>query len=113
LLLAPAIRNRFKNGEDINPNNLHDYFQVLHYKFNKEIPLFNSYIYDAQQYVNTIEPTTAVDIIHGNQDDVVPISESQNYAAQYPDKVHLIEVVSGHRLEDQIDLIWEQILKFV
>ena len=35
-----------------------------------------------------------------------------NYAAQYPNLVQLIEVASNHRLNDQLDFIWRQIVTF-
>ena len=112
LLLAPALRQILKHDENNNPIDYPDSKPVFHYAFNKELPLFNSFIYDAKQYEGMIEPPVEIEIIHGVQDDVVPIAESRNFAALYPEKVHLIEVNSGHRLEDQIDLIWDQILKF-
>jgi pimeloyl-ACP methyl ester carboxylesterase len=55
-------------------------------------------------------PTAApVTIIHGLHDEVVPIAASRAYAAAHPERVRLIAVDSDHRLNDQLDRIWEQL----
>ncbi len=112
LLLAPALRQIFNQDENNDPIDFPNSIPVFHYAFNKELPLFSSFIYDAKQYEMRIEPPVEIEIIHGVQDDVVPITESRKYAELYPEKVNLIEVNSGHRLADQVDLIWDQIFNF-
>lgn len=101
LLLAPALSYFGKMGEaDI---------RVFHFGFNREVPLRADFDRDGALYAQPVPPPAPVTIIHGRHDDVVPIANSRRYAAQYPDQVQLIDVDSGHRLSDQLDLIWEHL----
>ena len=63
---------------------------------------------DGGRYLEPAPPAAPLLIIHGRNDEVVPIENSRKYVARYPDQTQLVEVASDHRLNDQLDLIWEQ-----
>ena len=51
-------------------------------------------------------------ILHGINDEVIPIQASQNYAAQRP-WVSLIELNSDHSLDNVLGEIWQEIRNFL
>jgi pimeloyl-ACP methyl ester carboxylesterase len=114
LLMAPALsyfsgsREEFA-AREVDPNETE---LVQHYAFNKMLPLRNEINVDGLLYRLPVPPPVPITIIHGRFDDVVPIKHSQQYAAQYPDQVNLIEVDSEHTLNDQLDLMLQQIQQF-
>jgi hypothetical protein len=112
LLLAPALRFSIRSGADSGETKNQKSNPVFHYGFNMEIPLFSTFYQDGQGYRELVKPSVPTVIIHGKQDEVIPIDESRSYASSYPELVTLIEVDSNHRLGDQIEMIWQQILQF-
>ena len=48
-----------------------------------------------------------ITIIHGTEDEVVPLAASRAYAQAYPDRVQLVEVTAGHDINDHLPLIWK------
>ncbi|MCP4427136.1 MAG: esterase [Chloroflexi bacterium] len=113
LLLAPALA--YRSGVDqtkakqwqeagVGP--------VFHYAFEKEVPLRYEFEEDGLKYSDPVPPMTKMMIIHGRSDDILPIANSRAYAAAHPQLVQLIEVASDHRLNDQLDLIWRQVVVF-
>ncbi len=87
--------------------------EVMHYAFNEKIPLQYNFHLDGLRYNNPVLPLSKVLIIHGKNDEAVPIEKSREYASKYPDRVILIEVDSDHLLNDRLDVIWEHIKKFL
>ena len=86
---------------------------VNHYAFGGEIPLRYDYHHDGLRYLQPVPPPAPMMIIHGRNDEVVPIENSRRYVAGYPDQTQLVEVESDHRLNDQLDLIWHYVLSFL
>ena len=86
---------------------------VFHYAFEKELPVRYDLHVDGLCYLEPIPPTTPITIIHGRNDDVVPIDNSRKYAANFPDKIRLIEVDADHTLNDLLPFIWEHIQSFL
>jgi pimeloyl-ACP methyl ester carboxylesterase len=109
LLLAPALRFNFANHSETPESKERGYRLIFHYAFNRELPLYRSFLVDGRQYKDLIEPPVPITILHGRQDEVVPIRGSQLYAKRYPDQVKLVTVESDHRMGDQVDVIWEWI----
>lgn len=99
LLLAPALSYHAKERPA----------KVFHFGFSREIPLREGFHVDAAQYEEPVPPPAPMTIVHGRHDDVIPIAHSQRYAALYPEQVRLIEAESDHRLNDQLDKIWEHL----
>lgn len=51
------------------------------------------------------EPAHQCIIIHGTDDTIVPIERSRKMATQLPEKIQLIEVNDGHRLQQSLEHI--------
>ena len=83
------------------------------YAFPPELPLRYDFHTDGLYYRQPTPPPTPVMIIHGQNDEVIPIAHSRQYAASFPEKTQLIEVDSDHRLNDQLEFIWEQAQLFL
>ncbi len=85
------------------------YLPVYHYREGHEIPLHYAFVSDAQHYdaaqLNRPIPTV---ILHGLDDDVIPIQASRDYAASRP-WVTLVELEDDHALANADDAIWQAI----
>ena len=85
------------------------YLSVYHYGEKRELPLHYQFIADAKQYnesqLKRVLPTL---ILHGQNDEVIPIEASRNYILQHP-WAKLIELESDHALADVMPEIWPEI----
>jgi len=115
LLLAPALTHRAagRSEAELQQWKSEGVMQVSHYAFQQEVSLRYDYRLDALQYTEPAPPPTPIMIIHGQNDDVVPIEYSRVYAASFPHQAQLIEVDSDHRLNDQLEFIWGQARSFL
>ncbi len=113
LLLAPALTYRFgDNRTESKQWQETGVGPVFHFAFEKEVPLRYAFEEDGLKYADPVPPPVKTMIVHGRSDDILPIQNSRDYAAAYPNLVQLIEVASDHRLNDKLDLIWEQAAAF-
>lgn len=82
---------------------------VFHYGDQVTYPLDYGFVTDLQGY-DDAQLTVAVPtlIVHGTQDEVIPVTASRTYAAQRP-WVTLITPTSDHSLGDQEEKIWQAI----
>lgn len=88
------------------------YLSVYHYGEGRSLPLSYNFVIDAAQYQDqAIQRKIPTLIFHGQQDEVIPIFASQNFAAQRP-WVKLIELDSDHALDNVMPKIWESIQSF-
>jgi pimeloyl-ACP methyl ester carboxylesterase len=115
LLLAPGLR--WLSG-GLSDDQLEQWRRagaapVFHYAFEKELPIRYDLEVDGQRYLEPIPPPTPVTIIHGDSDTAVPTDDSRQYAAAYPDRVRLVEVVAGHDLNGYLDFIWRYVESFL
>jgi uncharacterized protein len=85
---------------------------VYHYGEGQEIPLSYDFVVDAEQYrsVQLHRPVPTL-ILHGIQDEVVPIAVSRKYALDRP-TVKLIELDSDHGLGDVLPRLWQETVDF-
>ena len=116
LLLAPALfymPGGLVEEEELERWEAGGSTKFLHYAFEEEIPLRYDHYVDGLQYQRPVPPPAPMAIIHGRNDDVVPVGHSRDYAAAFPDQVRLIEVDSDHRLGDQLALVWEHVQSFL
>jgi uncharacterized protein len=68
---------------------------------------------DADNYpVAELKRSLPTLIIHGINDDVVPIKVSRDYASQHS-LVKLVELNSDHGLNDVKAIIWQEIQRFL
>ena len=79
---------------------------VFHYGFQETMPLNYGHHQDGLRYVTTPSPPAPITIIHGINDQAIPIERSRTYAENYPKEVNLVEVESDHFLKDQHEQIW-------
>lgn len=86
---------------------------VFHPAFEKVIPVRYDLQIDGLRYPEPIPPPSPLLIIHGQNDESVPIEHSRRYAADHPDRVRLIEVNANHDLNAHLDLVWEHVQSFV
>ena len=86
------------------------YYSVYHYSEQRQLPLSYQFIEDLFQYpdeqLQTPVPTL---ILHGKQDESIPIQASRDFAKTRP-WVQLIELESDHSLGNVLDQIWSEIL---
>jgi pimeloyl-ACP methyl ester carboxylesterase len=115
LLLAPALSylGSGRDTEGLEKWRTEGSAPIYHYGFDREMPLRYRFHEDGLFYNERVPPPVPVTIIHGRKDGTVPIGHSREYAADYPDRVHLIEVDSVHTLYDQLPFIWEQMRVFL
>jgi alpha/beta superfamily hydrolase len=65
------------------------------------------------RYDEIVDPPAETLVIHGWQDEIVPVEDSRFFAEKYEERVELREVKSDHRLGDQLDVIWESVESFL
>ena len=111
LLLAPALSysSLAPTSEEADQWRAQGVTQVMHYAFDRELPLRYELEIDGRFYAKTPLPSMPVTIVHGSSDEVVPVQYSRGYAAEYPELVQLIEVDAGHDLNEYLDFIWQQV----
>ena len=86
--------------------------QVYHYAQQTNLPLNYAFVTDAAQYDETqLQRSLPTLILHGRQDEVIPIQASRDYAATRS-AVKLIELESDHALANVQPEIWQAIRLF-
>jgi uncharacterized protein len=113
LLLSPALT--YFSGERVGLS-LADWEadgvgELFHYGFNQPVRLRYDLEVDGRFYQTPPPPPAPITIIHGTQDEVVPIAASREYARAYPDQVQLIEVMAEHDINGHLPLIWKTLLQ--
>ncbi|MFW6358912.1 MAG: YqiA/YcfP family alpha/beta fold hydrolase [Chroococcales cyanobacterium] len=89
------------------------YIAVEHYGEGRSLPLHYSFISDAQQYDdNQLQRPIPTLILHGIDDEIIPIESSRNYLKERP-WVTLVELNSDHALTHVLPDIWQQIQHFM
>ncbi|WP_009634336.1 YqiA/YcfP family alpha/beta fold hydrolase [Synechocystis sp. PCC 7509] len=88
------------------------YLMVYHYGEKRSLPLSYNFVLDAANYQDDrlLRPIPTL-ILHGCDDEVIPIAASRNYASSRP-WVQLIELNSDHALAD-VSRQWQQIKSFI
>jgi pimeloyl-ACP methyl ester carboxylesterase len=115
LLLAPALvyLSGERAGVPLAQWRQQGVGKVFHYGFNWNVPLRYDLEVDGRSYAASPPPPAPITIVHGIHDEVVPIAGGREYAARYPEWVHLIEVEAGHDINDHLDLVWEVTQQFL
>ena len=88
------------------------YLMVYHYAEKRSLPLSYNFVIDAANYQDKLllRPVPTL-ILHGCDDEVIPITASRNFASSRP-WVQLIELNSNHALADVMTQ-WPQIKSFI
>jgi uncharacterized protein len=88
------------------------YLMVHHYGEGQTLPLSYDFVTDADQYrEETLQRPIPTLILHGKQDEVIPISASQDFVLLRP-WVELVELDSDHALGNVMTEIWQAIHLF-
>lgn len=89
------------------------YLPVYHYGKGSSLPLHYKFLEDANLYqeIQLTRPVPTL-ILHGRQDEVIPIKSSRDYASIRP-WVQLVELDSDHALADAMPEIWQEIRSFL
>ena len=118
ILLAPAFGFPHSWYARLQPKQIEQwqesgYLSVYHYGENKEIPLHYKFLQDADNYPGSdLKRSLPTLIIHGINDDVVPIEVSRNYVANHS-QAQLLELDSDHGLNDMRERIWQETKEFL
>jgi pimeloyl-ACP methyl ester carboxylesterase len=88
------------------------YLMVYHYGEERSLPLSYDFVTDAEQYSEDIlqRPVPTL-ILHGIQDEVIPITASRDFGRLRP-WVELVELNSDHALGNVTTEIWQAIRLF-
>ncbi|MGJ5675976.1 MAG: YqiA/YcfP family alpha/beta fold hydrolase [Nostochopsis sp.] len=88
------------------------YLMVYHYGEERSLPLSYDFITDAIQYQEEIlqRPIPTL-ILHGKNDEVIPIQASRDFAKSRP-WVEFVELESDHALANVLAEIWQAIRQF-
>jgi hypothetical protein len=85
---------------------------VYHYALGQEEALSYDFLRDVQRYPDDqLGRSLPTLILHGVQDDVVPVQTSRAYAANRP-WVTVVELASDHTLGDALETIWQHLCHF-
>ncbi len=117
ILLAPAFGFLDHwlpqlGAEKLQQWQLQQYLMVYHYGEKSSLPLSYEFVLDAAQYKDEqlIRPVPTL-ILHGCQDEIIPIQASHDFAELHP-WVQLISLDSGHSLGNVLPEIWQAIQVF-
>lgn len=84
------------------------YYQVYHYGAGRSLPLHYNFVTDADQYSqNLLQRPVPTLILHGKQDEVIPITASRDYMSSRP-WVELVQLESDHSLSNVMTEIWQE-----
>ena len=88
------------------------YMPVYHYGYKQTLNISYDFITDLLQYSESrLQRSVPTLIFHGDNDLVIPIQASKNYAQQRP-WVKLIELKSDHALTDKLPEIWQNFVSW-
>lgn len=87
--------------------------EIYHYAEQRSLPLSYGFWQDASQYaeIDLSRPIPTL-ILHGVDDEIIPIEASRTFAAQR-DWCKLIELQSDHALGDVLPTIWDKMSSFI
>lgn len=116
VLLAPAFEFwqhwQVRLGDQLQQWQQARSLGVYHHSEQQMLPLHYQFVVDLQQYDEAqLQRPVPTLILHGQQDEVIPIQASRNFA-QSRDWVELIELKSDHALTNVQDQIWQEIQAF-
>jgi hypothetical protein len=117
ILLAPALRFHRLWSQEFGPERLRLWREkgsipVFHYGAGNNQLIGYQLMEDAAPFEPDPQFTQPCLLFHGDQDPLVPIAQSIEFAAAHPN-VRLIGLHSGHELTDVLDKIWEESEKFL
>ncbi len=89
-----------------------DTLSVYHYGQKRNLPLHYQFVTDSEQYQDDqLQRSLPTLILHGTQDEVIPVEASRNFAQSRP-WIQFKELNSDHALTNVLPEIWLQIQSF-
>ena len=101
--LGPAEMKRWRESNQLS---------VYHYGDKRERNLHFELMADASHYPLVPDFHQPTLILHGNNDDTVPVSASIDFAASHPNAT-LVRLESDHELGNVLDRIWQESSEFL
>jgi uncharacterized protein len=117
VLLAPAFQFLAHWLPRLGAEQMHRWqteqlLPVYHYGEQRMLPLHYDFVADATQYADDqLQRPIPTLILHGRQDEVIPIQASRDYAIDRP-WVRLVELDSDHALGNVVEEMWQEIKAF-
>lgn len=117
VLLAPAFNfvnywSKQLGEKQIKQWQESGFLSVYHYGQDKLLSLSYRFYEDINQYQESLlQRRIPTLIIHGINDETIPIQASIDYARQHP-HVELISLDSDHSLSDKMEIIWQETKNF-
>ncbi len=84
----------------------------MHYGEGREVPLSYDIVRDASDYEDFPNVTQPTLVLHGADDDVVPVRLSKEFVSLHPE-AKLVVLDSGHELTDVMDQLWRHVSEFL
>ena len=117
VLMAPAFEFPLRWRERFPPEDLAEWKRqgsrkFFHYSYLEERPLGFHFVEDAAQYENEPDFQQPALVLHGIQDQVVPVELSKQFAERHP-LVTLRLLKSGHALTDVLPELWSETAMFL
>jgi pimeloyl-ACP methyl ester carboxylesterase len=117
ILLAPAFCFFELWTRQLGPDRLKLWkdqgtISVYHYGAQREMPISYQLLENAKQFEPFPNFSQPALVLHGSQDDVVPISYSLEFGRKH-ENTRVIQLESGHELTDVTDKIWEYCQEFL
>ncbi|MCC5658730.1 alpha/beta hydrolase [Nostoc sp. XA010] len=117
VLLAPAFEFLSHwlpklGDEELQRWQQEKYIKIYHYGEERKLPLSYDFVTDAAQYQEEfLQRPIPTLILHGKNDEVIPIEASRNFGQSRP-WVELVELDSDHALGNVMEEIWQAIRLF-
>lgn len=107
LLLAPAIHNRWVQTPEYAEWERTGSLPIKHYGYNGNIrQLHFGFMVDHRQYdTSHVQPRIPIHILHGEHDELIPVSSSRDFAVRHP-QITLQVLNTDHQMHDQMPAIW-------
>ena len=117
VLLAPALQFSQRWNARFGAGELAEWKRqggknFYRYGRKREERLGYSFVEDAMQFEEEPEFPQPALILHGTQDEVVPVAASRDYAARHANVI-LKEFASGHELTDVTEDLWREVDAFL
>jgi uncharacterized protein len=117
VLMAPALRFPSRWREGLPAPVLEEWRrtgrrEIFHYGSGGPRNLAWDLMADLERWPDDPEIWQPALILHGIQDPVVPVADSEAYAARHP-KVRLVRYDSGHELTDVVGSLWDETALFL
>jgi uncharacterized protein len=116
-LLAPAFGFAHRWAESQGPEKLREwrergFMEIFHYAKNRPMRLRYGLLEDAAHYEDYPDFRQPALIFHGRNDDAVPVTYSEHFAATHPNaRLEILE--SGHALLNVLDYMGPKVERFL